>query len=194
MVSHRHAEPLFWGLNILKASNLYEYGIAPSCTNWINLRCLTYYPCLHTINNQETRQLKLFHIPICHTNLTKITIKYPRPLTWDTFSCGLCLYVSRDLLSLPYILYAIKLTISVDCMDYISIVVVGICYTYQNTRYTSYRNNPLYSVSSVCVFLIFQESGIFSKQICNKKDDNIRQNTYIFGSIQTVIYIILCFR
>ena len=38
------------------------------------------------IHNCEIRQVKQFHIPMCHTNLTKMSVEYQRPLIWNDIS------------------------------------------------------------------------------------------------------------
>ena len=40
----------------------------------------------YEIHNYEARQLKQFHIPMCHINLTKMSIKYQGPLIWNDIS------------------------------------------------------------------------------------------------------------
>ena len=40
----------------------------------------------YEIHIYETTQLKQFHIPMCHTNLTKMSIKYEGPLIWNDIS------------------------------------------------------------------------------------------------------------
>ena len=40
----------------------------------------------HEIHDYETRQLKQFHILLCHTNITKMFIKYQGPLIWNDIS------------------------------------------------------------------------------------------------------------
>ena len=84
-----HTEPLFLVLNVLKVSNLYRYNIALFMYKLNNSMLPDIFPMFvhnYEIHNYETRQLKQFHIPMCHTNLTKMFIKYQGPLIWNDIS------------------------------------------------------------------------------------------------------------
>ena len=68
-----HTEPFFLVLNVLKVSNLYRYNIALFMYKLNNSMLPDIFPMFvhnYDIQNYETRQLKQFHIPMYHTNLT----------------------------------------------------------------------------------------------------------------------------
>ena len=76
-------------LNVLKVSILYRYNIALFMYKLNNSVLPDIFPMFvhnYEINNYETRQLKQFHIPMCHTNLTKMFIKYQGPVIWNDIS------------------------------------------------------------------------------------------------------------
>ena len=84
-----HTEPLFLELNVLKVNNLYKYSIALFMYKLNSSELSDIFPMfLHNyeIHDYETRQLKQFHIPMCHTNLTKMSIKYQGPLIRNDIS------------------------------------------------------------------------------------------------------------
>ena len=84
-----HTEPLFLVFNVLKVSNLYRYNIAFFMYKLNNSVLPDIFPMfIHNYENHnyETRQLKQFHILMCHANLTNISIKYQGPLVWNDIS------------------------------------------------------------------------------------------------------------
>ena len=72
-----HTDPLFSELNISKVSNLHEYSIALFMYKLDSSKLPDIFPRFvhnYEIHGYETRQLKHFDIPPCHTNLI---VKYP---------------------------------------------------------------------------------------------------------------------
>ena len=84
-----HTEPLILVLNVLKVSDLYRYNIALFMYKLNNSMLPDIFPMFvhnYEIHNYETRQLKQFHILMCHTNITKMAIKYQGTLIWNDIS------------------------------------------------------------------------------------------------------------
>ena len=84
-----HTEPLFSELNILKVSSLYKNSIALFMYKLNYSKLPGVFPIFvhnYEIHYYETRQLKHFHLSLCRTNLSKMSINYQGPIIWNEIS------------------------------------------------------------------------------------------------------------